>query len=261
MAAALVGKGGGRGPGGGGGEGREEDPWRGKLKYHVHDLSGGLAGAGAGNVLLSENAKAVMHELHRKDPAEWTAERLAKEYRVRPQRVLAILALRDLRARDATNGRPQHGEYEKAMHAAWGKTNEKGPGEQHFKTIPSYPRFEPGEPGADAEEQAGGWDAVSKKASEEEERTQVREFRQNLDYNMARTGPELNRQSRVTRPTPRPEGGWSYVVTYLGKEKGRTAAAFTPDGAERPLSESEQTLLNRRKVRPRRRTQSLGPRY
>ncbi|CAI5522360.1 unnamed protein product [Closterium sp. Naga37s-1] len=86
---------------------------------------------------LSEESKENMWLLHQKDPGHWSVARLAREYRVRQQRVHAILWLKDLEKKmEEEQGKPlddsiakefekQHGSYDKAV------------GERHVKIYPS----------------------------------------------------------------------------------------------------------------------------
>ena len=48
---------------------------------------------------LSDYSKTEMYLRHKSDPETWTAKRLAAHYNVRQQRVLAIIALKDIQAR------------------------------------------------------------------------------------------------------------------------------------------------------------------
>ncbi|CAI5495718.1 unnamed protein product [Closterium sp. Naga37s-1] len=86
---------------------------------------------------LSEESKENIWLLHQKDPGHWSVARLAREYRVRQQRVHAILWLKDLEKKmEEEQGKPlddsipkefekQHGSYDKAV------------GERHVKIYPS----------------------------------------------------------------------------------------------------------------------------
>ncbi|CAI5508501.1 unnamed protein product [Closterium sp. Naga37s-1] len=86
---------------------------------------------------LSEESKENIWLLHQKDPGHWSVARLAREYRVRQQRVHAILWLKNLEKKmEEEQGKPlddsiakefekQHGSYDKAV------------GERHVKIYPS----------------------------------------------------------------------------------------------------------------------------
>lgn len=53
---------------------------------------------------LSEHAKNLLYILRAKDPARWTIPALARKFRIRKQRVLAILALREMEAHKMEDG-------------------------------------------------------------------------------------------------------------------------------------------------------------
>lgn len=241
------------------------DRWHGMLRWHAYDLTGGAAPDPRPAARLSEAAKEGLEALHLEDPQKWTVERLAEEYGVRQQRVMAILALRRLRAADVAAGRPLNEDFEKAMLAARGSTVAKASGEAHVKAAPSYPTYTIVPEGPDGETLAlfsaprqngkGGAAAAKKKGpltSEAEEAALVREFRANLDYNSQKTGTELLQGSRLRQPATRPSKGWTLVVRYMGEE--REPEAFEPGSNKaRTLTPSETTLHLRQKSRPRRR--------
>jgi len=59
------------------------------------DLTAGRAPEPWRNALLSEGAKAAMYAAHKADPVKYSAAVLAQAYRIRPQRAMAILALKE----------------------------------------------------------------------------------------------------------------------------------------------------------------------
>lgn len=70
----------------------------------------------------------------------------------------------------------------------------------------------------------------------------------------AQTGTTLHRQSRRVHPPKRPEGGWSLLVTPLGKAARageRQAYVAQPDGTQRPLTADERLNLERQQPLPR----------
>ena len=236
------------------------------LRWHAYDLTGGAAPDPRPAARLSEAAKEGLEALHLEDPQKWTVERLAEKFGVRQQRVMAILALRRLRAADVAAGRPLNEDFEKAMRAARGSTVAKASGEAHVKAAPSYPKYTIVPEGPDGKPLAlfsalrqdgkGGAAAAKKKkgplTSEAEEAALVREFRANLDYNSQKTGTELLQGSRRRQPATRPSKGWTFVVRYMGEE--REPEAFEPESNKpRALTPSETTLHLRQKSRPRRR--------
>lgn len=80
----------------------------------IHDLRGGPGDPGYfANAHLADATKEAMYAAHCADPATCTAHFLAAKYRVRVQRVMAILTLkqlqRNIEAREAAAGRPPPG--------------------------------------------------------------------------------------------------------------------------------------------------------
>lgn len=203
------------------------------------------------NARLSMAVKQEMAKLNREDPARWTAAALAKKWKVREQRVLAILALKELEAEAEANGEHLDWELEKAAEEWFGPAS-IGTGERHVRVVPRAPKFEVYPDGlpdelvpkaADAEDA----DALAKK----EEAMLVAEFKEALDFNLGRTGKSISRKNRFAHPPKRPEGGWSIVFTPLGKTD-RKAFVSEPGGAHRDPNADEQLLLDRRKPKPRR---------
>lgn len=69
------------------------DEERGVVHWAV-DLTDGKAPDPWRNGLLSDHAKNVMYDLHKRDPKQYSVEALAKAFKVRQQRIMAILALK-----------------------------------------------------------------------------------------------------------------------------------------------------------------------
>eukprot|EP00884_Botryococcus_braunii_P020318 jgi/Botrbrau1/6970/Bobra.0165s0008.1 len=87
---------------------------------------------------------------------------------------------------------------------------------------------------------------------EEEERTAVEEFRENLLYNLRWIGEDIQTVNRGKKAAKRPEGGYSLVVHPLGKGSNQEPYAAAPDGSRRELTPSERLYAKRMKPKPRR---------
>lgn len=135
------------------------DESRGVIHWGV-DLTSGRVPDPWRNARLSEAAKQTMANLHAKDPDRYSVQALAKVYRIREQRVMAILALKELEMKAFMAG-DQHGDQEpeesraKASQAEadaerlrqlmdegfWNCSAARGSGERHVVTVPSYPSY------------------------------------------------------------------------------------------------------------------------
>lgn len=256
--------------------GVEED--RGAVHWAV-DLTDGKAPDPWVNARLSEEAKQAMWEAHREDPKRYTVDALARAFKVRRQRVLAILALKELEAGDPEAGSEEAEAVRRGMEeGVWGCFEPTGSGERHVVTVPSYPAYAQADPskilsrleavvGKPAAEigEADLTPAVAEavlgvlpqgRLEEElaaaEEAAMEGEFKAALDYNMGRTGAGLARAGRKTKARARPEGGWPLLVKPLGGGDEEPYVA-TPDGEKRELSPDEALEVERQTPRPRRR--------
>ncbi|CAI7871018.1 unnamed protein product [Closterium sp. NIES-53] len=159
---------------------------------------------------LSEESKENIWLLHQKDPGHWSVARLAREYRVRQQRVHAILWLKDLEKKmEEEQGKPlddsiakefekQHGSYDKAV------------GERHVKIYPSE--------AVDSLPEGPERVKLLLQESEKEEVWKLDEFVKRMEFNkkqMADGSVKVNAMERR-----RPPNGWTYLVEELG-EAGR----------------------------------------
>lgn len=59
-----------------------------------YDTLGGQIKNNGQNALLSYDTKVEIYKKHMLNPKKWSIERLSKEYRIRQQRVMAIIALK-----------------------------------------------------------------------------------------------------------------------------------------------------------------------
>ncbi|KAL4439396.1 hypothetical protein ABPG77_008725 [Micractinium sp. CCAP 211/92] len=243
-------------------EGKATDPWK--------------------NAHLSSATKDTMWELHSKEG--WSAERIAEHFKIRTQRALAILALKEREQAARQAGRTLHTELQEAMDELQGAHEVMGSSERHHVVLPSFPNYRElteedaeklaallekrlGKRFEDIELEdmtpevtqellaAAGMDkeALEEQLAAREEEHLLAEFRRSLELNMGKTGTTLHRQSRRTHPPKRPEAGWSLLVTPLGKAAraaGRQAYVAQPDGTQRELTPDEQLNLERQQPRP-----------
>ncbi|EFN53015.1 hypothetical protein CHLNCDRAFT_137501 [Chlorella variabilis] len=100
-------------------EGRAADPWK--------------------NALLSEEAKELMYEMHAKQG--WEVPALAEHFRIRQQRVMAIVALKEREHAARQAGIKLHTELAEALEDEFGAHHVVGSGEWHHVVLPSFPNF------------------------------------------------------------------------------------------------------------------------
>ena len=213
------------------------------------DLSFGRKKEAYDDCRLSEDTKDEIFARHKKDG--WTVERLAGYYRIRQQRVMGILALRELREEDKANGVELDFAFETYANKETGTNKQRGSGEAHVKAMPSQPRYVLLSEGEENDYVDIETRLVQDSAKEEEKL--VSEFKEKIDFNMWRTGKDLERRtSRHKTAARRPKEGWTFVVKPLGANGG-TPFAVEPSGKKRELTESEQLFQDRQKGRPRKR--------
>jgi len=146
------------------------------------------------NAHLSDRTKTKMYMMHLKDPSTWGVPQLAEQYRVRQQRVMAILALKKIQ-QVHLNAQKQTFPH---LEAAWEElhgSEDRGTGEKHVRIVPELPKFQVVHADTTQEE----LDLIlpkfvsSEDRAEKEERVLVRQFKDALAYNMKETAPSLNR--------------------------------------------------------------------
>jgi len=223
------------------------------------------------NAHLSDRTKTKMYMMHLKDPSTWGVPQLAEQYRVRQQRVMAILALKKIQ-QVHLNAQKQTFPH---LEAAWEElhgSEDRGTGEKHVRIVPELPKFQVVHADTTQEE----LDLIlpkfvsSEDRAEKEERVLVRQFKDALAYNMKETAPSLNRTGRLRRPPSRPIGGWGLMVVPMvesnskktharAKREGWTVQADAPfvaypDGTKREINDDEKVMFARRRNRPVRKT-------
>ena len=202
------------------------------------------------NSILSDRVKTKMYLDHKKDPVKYSSENLAKEYMVREQRIMAILALKRREAEWIKNGKELDYDLEARFEAVFG-TSERGAGERHYVDVPTYPSFEV-LTGEEANERTPGLKVDPEKLAMREERELVKTFKERLDFNTGVTGASLKRESRRKHAAKRPKGGFALLVTPLGKN-AKDPYVAQADGEVRPLNDDEEVFKNQRTIKPRRR--------
>ncbi|KAK9845483.1 hypothetical protein WJX81_007603 [Elliptochloris bilobata] len=114
-----------------------------------YDLIGGTVPDNEKNALLSEAAKTWIFRMHTE--GGWSSGALAKLFRVRQQRVMAIIALKqhekDSEARWKAEGlskreQARHEDVADMMQHYWGAHEDMGVGERHVRLLPAFPAFE-----------------------------------------------------------------------------------------------------------------------
>jgi hypothetical protein len=221
------------------------------------------------NAHLSDRTKTQMFLMHEKDPETWDVARLAEQYRIRQQRVMAILALKKIQQRHLRDGKPTFPDLEAAFEELHG-SEDRGSGERHFHIVPSLPKFQVVPAHTSEEELAKILPPFVSDAekAEREERELVRTFRENLRFNLGEDAPSLNRRGRIKKPGKRPEGGYGLMVIPMvnddskkaharARREGRVIRPERPyvasrDGTRRALNEDEEIMLRRRRSKPRR---------
>ena len=203
------------------------------------------------NARLSDRAKTQMYAMHGEDPVTWSVDALAAKYRVRKQRVGAILALKRREEEAVKANRTLFHDTEAAMERASGSVD-IGTGERHVADVPTMPQFQT------VSAFDHGRDAKPKRfveASElarKQERVLVREFFERLEYNVGERGQGLRRVSRRASAPPRPEGGYALHVTPLGDTNIEPYVAYK-DGTQRPLNDDEAEHARQKTPKRRRR--------
>lgn len=244
------------------------------------DLTDGKAKQPWKNARLSQAAKNTMYEAYKTDPEKYSPEKLADIFKIRVQRVLAIIRLKAEEEKEGENLSPFSKEFAGKMEAVLKCTETIGSGEKHYVTLPSYPAY------VDVKEEdviAGLETVLGKKAEEmqpeditkdialkaigvksiedsedavaaKEEKHLVEEFKMRLDYNLGIIGKSLSRKSRRRSAPVRPKEGWSLVVNPVGKETKQKHQIYVamPDGSQRELNEDEKLHVERKTPRPRR---------
>lgn len=249
--------------------------------YWGLDLTGGKAQEAWKNARLSDSVKNTMYQAYKENPEKYTPERLAEIFRIRQQRVLAILRLKEIADKDEQiKSDPIAQQSSTLMQNVLRCDQGIGSNEKHHVSLPSFPEYAQirQEDVVPALEKALGksieditTEDITPELSKEilgiksleeqeevvaarEEANLVEEFQRKLDFNLGLIGKTISRESRRTKAPMRPKEGWSLVVTPIGKESKLKHERYiaTPDGTQRKLNEDEELYMERKTPRRRR---------
>lgn len=219
------------------------------------------------NAHLSDRTKTQMYLMHMKDPKTWDVPALAEQYKIRQQRVMAILALKKIQREHETTGKPTFPGLEAAFEEIHG-SEDRGTGEKNHYVVPELPKFQvvPANTTPEQLKEILPPYYSAEERARRNERELIRKFRDNLAYNTREAAPSLNREGRIRHPGKRPKGGWGLMVIPMvesnstktrarAKREGwrnkpeKPYVAF-PDGSRRDVNGDEEVMLRRRKPRP-----------
>ncbi|KAG0598286.1 hypothetical protein M758_12G061200 [Ceratodon purpureus] len=196
---------------------------------------------------LSEAVKERIWRSYTDNPEPVTVDRLAKEYRIRKQRVHAIVWLKDIeKQEEAAQGSPLEKDIEEYFERIDG-TYEASDGERHVKIRRTSPLIK----NSAAEDGEGpDWDELSAK----EDEMMLHEFERRMSFNKLQIAGMVKTNIISRR---RPPGGWSYLVEELGEQgkrgkRGGKRFVAEPDGTRRGLNDLEKEFLKRESLIPRR---------
>lgn len=198
---------------------------------------------------LSDAVKEKIWRAYKDNPETVTVDRLAKEYRIRKQRVQAIVWLKDIeKEEEAQAGSPLDDEIEQGFERVHG-TYEAADNERHVKIRRTGPMLKKSP--EEEEESSSYWDEISAK----EDSMLLDEFERRMSFNKKQIAGMFQTEVRSRR---RPPGGWTYVIEELGEEgkrgkRGGRRFVSEPDGTHRGLNDIEKEFLKRESGRPRRR--------
>ncbi|XP_066309827.1 protein GAMETE CELL DEFECTIVE 1, mitochondrial-like [Miscanthus floridulus] len=212
---------------------------------------------GARGSYLKDSEKQEMYRLHKEDPATYTVERLAKDFRVMRQRVHAILWLKEMEEEEERKrGQPLDDSIEILLDSCPEFFNSHDR-EFHVATLPYKPDFKV---------MPEGWDGTTRDPDEvlyeisvKEDQMLYEEFVQRLEFNKKKVAGEVKCHKYSRR---RPDNGWSYMVEKLGSQGKRGAGGgwkfiSLPDGSSRPLNDMEKMYVKRET--PKRRRRIIAP--
>ncbi|EES03763.1 hypothetical protein BDA96_03G352500 [Sorghum bicolor] len=212
---------------------------------------------GARGSYLKDSEKQEMYRLHKEDPATYTVERLAKDFRVMRQRVHAILWLKEMEEEEERKrGQPLDDSIEILLDSCPEFFNSHDR-EFHVATLPYKPDFKVMPEGWDGT--ARDPDEVLYEISKKEDQMLYEEFVQRLEFNKKKVAGEVKCHKYSRR---RPDNGWSYMVEKLGSQGKRGVGGgwkfiSLPDGSSRPLNDMEKMYVKRET--PKRRRRIIAP--
>ncbi|EMS64221.1 hypothetical protein TRIUR3_32989 [Triticum urartu] len=212
---------------------------------------------GSRGAYLKDSEKQEMYRLHKEDPATYTVERLAKDFRVMRQRVHAILWLKEMEEEEERKqGKPLDDSVEILLDSCPEFFNSHDR-EFHVASLPYKPDFKV---------MPEGWDGTTKDPDEvlyeismKEDQMLYEEFVQRLEFNKKKVAGEVKCHKYSRR---RPDDGWAYMVEKLGPQGRRGSGGgwkfiSLPDGSSRPLNDTEKMYVKRET--PKRRRRIIAP--
>ncbi|KAK9833661.1 hypothetical protein WJX74_002119 [Apatococcus lobatus] len=216
--------------------------------YWHWDLTGGQVFENEKNALLSDEAKKAIYMLHTRVGLD--EKTLAKLFRVRQQRVMAIIALKQMEAEAEESGLLKEGEEDELQilmeNEVYDCTESQGVGERNVVTTASYPvQAEDGTVLGDMPEHLAAMARKDLATAARNEKQLVKEFKYNLAYNTGKLGAGVGRGSRKSQLPKRPKQGWTLVVRRKGRKGIAGSYVAAPDGSQREPNADETLLLMR----------------
>ncbi|XP_071698836.1 protein GAMETE CELL DEFECTIVE 1, mitochondrial-like [Rutidosis leptorrhynchoides] len=212
---------------------------------------------GARGAYLKDSEKAEMYRLHKENPEVYTAEKLAKDYRIMRQRVHAILWLKeDEEKMEKKLGHPLDDSVEQLLDN-FPQFFDWHDREFHVATLPHKPDFKV---------MPEGWDGTIKDPDEvlyeismKEDEILYQEFLERFNFNKMKIAGQVKVHKYSRR---RPTEGWEITVEKMGPrgkrgDGGGWKFKSLADGSTRPLNDYEKMFVKREK--PRRRRKILHP--
>ncbi|KAL9236771.1 hypothetical protein vseg_011404 [Gypsophila vaccaria] len=207
---------------------------------------------GARGSYLKDSEKAEMYKKHKLNPEVYTVEKLAMEYRIMRQRVMAILWLKELEEEEEKKrGEPLDDSVELLLDAFPEFFNYHDR-EYHVATLPYKPDFKV---------MPEGWDGTTRdpdevhyEISKKEDEMLYEEFAQRFNFNKMKFKKQVKVHKYSRR---RPSNGWDFIVEVQGPRGKRGTSggwkfASQPDGSTRPLNKVEKMYVKRETPRRRR---------
>mmetsp|Transcript_14512 Transcript_14512/g.31062 ORF Transcript_14512/g.31062 Transcript_14512/m.31062 type:complete len:291 (-) Transcript_14512:326-1198(-) len=193
------------------------------------------------NACLSDATKEKMYAMHQEDKNTWTSKKLSEHFKIREQRAIAILALKDMEKKAEAAGEELFDSAQQIVEEFYGARDE-GTGEMFTLPVVKYPRYRVlGENEVPSPQSPAAQEAKRL----EQDQVMINEFSDRLARNMQVVGSGLRMVSRTKEAAKKPEEGWSLVIEQLGENAGEPYVAL-PDGGKRELRADEQTFYDAR---------------
>eukprot|EP00898_Chlorokybus_atmophyticus_P000248 jgi/Chlat1/1223/Chrsp115S00747 len=208
--------------------------------------------------VLADHVKETMYKLHQQNPEAWTADLLAKQFKVRPERAAAILWLKQLEKEEEKQlGHSLDDTLVKLHESMYGTctTGEEASEQHHVRLEPSSPVFNARSEKdfRRVEEDKARMEREHFEKEQREARLLAKEFTERVNKTKQETAG-LYKDKYGRR---QPKQGWNFVVKEITEpidNKG-TPLPHTVrlnDGNERELSAVEYDFVKRKVPKPRR---------